>query len=132
VPSLAAGSRGSRRKGRAWCGGPGLKKLSLNPRLAEARDKVNAASMAAADAFAANVRPIIEQIRASGVQSFRGIARALTARGVKTARGGQWSAAQVSDIVNSVRPVTSVSHGLRQPSLRALKGTLGATRCRSE
>jgi hypothetical protein len=29
-------------------------------RLAEARDKANAASVAAADAFAANVRPIIE------------------------------------------------------------------------
>jgi DNA invertase Pin-like site-specific DNA recombinase len=71
-----------------------------NPQLAEARDKANAASVAAADAFAANVRPIIEQIRASGVQSFRGIARALTARGVKTARGGHWSAVQVSDIVN--------------------------------
>jgi DNA invertase Pin-like site-specific DNA recombinase len=71
-----------------------------SPRLAEARDKVNAASMAAADAFAANVLPIIREIQASGVQSFRAIARALTARGVKTARGGQWSAAQVSDIVN--------------------------------
>jgi hypothetical protein len=59
-----------------------------NPRLAEARDKANAASVAAADAFAANVRPIIEQIRTSGVQSRRGVARALTARGIKTARGG--------------------------------------------
>jgi DNA invertase Pin-like site-specific DNA recombinase len=71
-----------------------------NPRLAEARDKANTASVAAADAFAANVLPIIREIRASGVQSLRGIAKALTARGVKTARGGQWSAAQVSDIVN--------------------------------
>jgi DNA invertase Pin-like site-specific DNA recombinase len=71
-----------------------------NPRLAEARDKANAATIAAADAFAANVRPIIEQIRASGVQSLRGIARALAARGIKTARGGQWNAAQVADIIN--------------------------------
>jgi DNA invertase Pin-like site-specific DNA recombinase len=76
-----------------------------NPRLAEARDKANTASVAAADAFAANVLPIIREIRASGVQSLRGIAKALTARGVKTARGGQWSAAQVSDIVN--RPFES-------------------------
>ena len=53
----------------------------------------------AADAFAANVRPIIEQIQASGVQSLRGVARALTARGIKTARGGTWTAAQVSDIL---------------------------------
>jgi hypothetical protein len=50
-----------------------------NPQLAEARDKANAASVAAADAFAANVRPIIEQIRASGVQSFRGTVTRLTA-----------------------------------------------------
>jgi DNA invertase Pin-like site-specific DNA recombinase len=51
-----------------------------NPRLAEARDKANTASVAAADAFAANVLPIIREIRASGVQSLRGIAKALTAR----------------------------------------------------
>jgi DNA invertase Pin-like site-specific DNA recombinase len=71
-----------------------------NPHLAEARGKAIAASTAAADAFAANVLPIIRQIQDSGVQSFRGVARALAARGIKTARGGQWSAAQVSDIVN--------------------------------
>jgi DNA invertase Pin-like site-specific DNA recombinase len=71
-----------------------------NPRLAEARGKAIAASTAAADAFAANVLPIIRQIQDSGVQSFRAVARALAARGIKTARGGQWSAAQVSDIVN--------------------------------
>jgi Recombinase len=70
-----------------------------NPRLAEARDKANTASVAAADAFAANVRPIIREIQASGVQSFRGIARALTARGIKTARGGTWTPVQVSDIL---------------------------------
>jgi hypothetical protein len=49
-------------------------------------------------AFAANARPIIREIQASGVQSFRGVARALTARGIKTARGGTW-AVQVSDIL---------------------------------
>jgi hypothetical protein len=42
----------------------------------------------AADAFAANVRPIIKEIQASGVSSLRGVARALTARGLRTARGG--------------------------------------------
>jgi DNA invertase Pin-like site-specific DNA recombinase len=71
-----------------------------NPRLAEARGKAIAASTAAADAFAANVLPIIRQIQDSGVSSLRGVARALTARGVKTARGGQWNAAQVSDVIN--------------------------------
>jgi DNA invertase Pin-like site-specific DNA recombinase len=71
------------------------KKLG-GPRLAEARRRSLAARSAAADAFAANVRPIIEQIQASGVSSLRGVARALTARGVRTARGGsEWTAAQV-------------------------------------
>jgi DNA invertase Pin-like site-specific DNA recombinase len=75
-----------------------------NPRLAEARDKANAASSTAADAFAANVLPIIREIRASGVQSLRGIAKALTARGVKTARGGQWTAVQVGDVIKRLAP----------------------------
>jgi len=44
-------------------------------------------------------RPIIKEIQASGVSSLRGVARALTARGVRTARGGDWTAVQVSDIL---------------------------------
>ena len=66
------------------------------PRLAAARKASLKARREAADVFAANVRPIIEQIQASGVSSLRGVARALTARGVRTARGGsEWTAAQV-------------------------------------
>ena len=68
-----------------------------NPHLAAARAVAHTAQREAADAFAANVRPIIEQIR--GVQSLRGVARALTARGIKTARGGTWTPVQVSDIL---------------------------------
>ena len=52
-----------------------------------------------ADTFAANVRPIIKEIQASGVSSMRGIARALSARGVKTARGGDWSDVQVAAVL---------------------------------
>jgi DNA invertase Pin-like site-specific DNA recombinase len=70
-----------------------------NPRLAEARAEVNTARQEAADAFAANVLPIIRQIQKSGVSSLRGVAKALSARGIKTARGGAWSAVQVSDIL---------------------------------
>ena len=51
------------------------------------------------DAERPYVRPIIKEIQASGVRSMRGIARALTARGVKTARGGDWSDAQVAAIL---------------------------------
>jgi hypothetical protein len=60
-------------------------------RLAAARKASIKVRSEAADAFAANVRPIIKEIQASGVSSMRGIARALAARGVKTARGGDWS-----------------------------------------
>jgi DNA invertase Pin-like site-specific DNA recombinase len=67
-----------------------------NPRLAEASAKANAAAQEAAERFAANVVPIIQ---ASGVTSFRGVARALTARGVKTARGGQWTARAVINVL---------------------------------
>ena len=41
-----------------------------------------------ADRFAAKVLPVIDTIRAPGITSLRGIATALNARGVQTARGG--------------------------------------------
>jgi DNA invertase Pin-like site-specific DNA recombinase len=68
-------------------------------RLAAARRASIKARSEIADAFAANVRPIIKEIQASGVSSMRGIARALTARGVKTARGGDWSDVQVAAVL---------------------------------
>ena len=74
------------------------KKLG-GPRLAQARKKSLAARSAAADAFAANVRPIIEQIQAGGVSSLRGVAKALNARGVRTARGSEWTAVQVNNVL---------------------------------
>jgi hypothetical protein len=52
-----------------------------------------------ADRFARNVAPIIREIQSTGVASHRGIARSLNARGVATARGGQWTAVQVSSIL---------------------------------
>jgi DNA invertase Pin-like site-specific DNA recombinase len=70
-----------------------------NPKLEKARQRAFKANREAAQRFAANVLPIIRQIQTSGVQSLRGVARALTARGIKTARGGEWSAVQVSDIL---------------------------------
>src|SRR5262249_20716652 len=74
------------------------KKLG-GPRLAAARQASIKARSEIADAFAANVRPIIKEIRASGVTSLHGIARALAARGVKTARGGEWSDVQVAAVL---------------------------------
>jgi DNA invertase Pin-like site-specific DNA recombinase len=70
-----------------------------NPRLAATLAKAVASNKAEADRFAANVRPVIEQIRAAGATSLRAIARALEARGVPTARGGTWTAVQVTEIL---------------------------------
>ena len=69
-----------------------------NPNLARARQRALEANSAAADRFSANVRPIIEQVQKSGVSSLRGVARALTARGIKTARGGEWTARIVINV----------------------------------
>ena len=52
-----------------------------------------------ADVFAANVVPIVESIRASGIVTLSGIADALNARGVKTARGGAWHATTVRNVM---------------------------------
>jgi hypothetical protein len=56
-----------------------------------------------ADHYSANVLPVICKIQGSGVQSLRGVARALTARGVRTPRGGAWNPAQVSTILQRSR-----------------------------
>jgi DNA invertase Pin-like site-specific DNA recombinase len=50
-----------------------------------------------ADRFAANVLPVIRAIEAAGIVSLRGIAAALDARGIPSARGGSW---QVSNVRN--------------------------------
>jgi DNA invertase Pin-like site-specific DNA recombinase len=70
-----------------------------NPRLDDVRGRAVASLKASAARFAANVAPIIAEIRKSGAASNRGIARALNARGVATARGGKWEAVQVGAIL---------------------------------
>ncbi|MDA1023942.1 MAG: recombinase family protein [Proteobacteria bacterium] len=57
-----------------------------------------AAQKAQADQFATNVVPIIQEIEASGVTSHLGISKVLNARGIPTARGGDWYAATVRNI----------------------------------
>ena len=70
-----------------------------NPKLAAARKHAIEGNKAAAARYATNVLPVIREIQASGVKSLRGVARALLARGVATARGGTWTPVQVSDIL---------------------------------
>jgi hypothetical protein len=65
----------------------------------EARAAARQAIVAQADTRARSLAPVIAEIRAAGVHSYRGIAAQLNARGIPTARGGRWAATQVRDIV---------------------------------
>jgi hypothetical protein len=50
--------------------------------------------------FAANVRPIIEEIMRAEATSHNQIAAKLNERNVKTARGGRWTHVQVGAILH--------------------------------
>jgi len=70
-------------------------RLGNRTNLMEAATLGAAANAAQANAFAANVLPVVKSIQASGVTSLRGIASTLNARGIRTARGGDWHAQTV-------------------------------------
>ena len=74
-------------------------KLGNRTNLDEASAKGATANRAAADAFAANVLPVVRQIQASGATTLRAIAEALNARGIRTARGGAWHAMTVQNLL---------------------------------
>lgn len=76
-----------------------------NPNIAEARVKAEKGRIAAADAFAEGIAPIIRAIQASGVTSLRGISRELVARRVGTRRGGQWTPVQVGDLLKRLSQI---------------------------
>jgi DNA invertase Pin-like site-specific DNA recombinase len=70
-----------------------------NPKLHVALKNAVEAVSAEADRFAANVLPIIREAQKAGAATLRDIAAALNARGVATARGGQWHAKSVSNVL---------------------------------
>jgi DNA invertase Pin-like site-specific DNA recombinase len=74
-------------------------KLGNPVNLIEAGAKGADMQRANADAYAANVLPVIRQIQASGASTLRAVADALNARGIHTARGGQWYAATVRNVL---------------------------------
>lgn len=76
-----------------------------NPRLHIARKNAAQAAAAEADRFAANVIPIIREAQKAGATTLREIAAALNARGVATARGGQWHAKSVSNVLERASTV---------------------------
>jgi Recombinase len=80
-------------------GGPKLKQAQRNGW------KTNTVN---ADRFAANVRPVIEKLRASGATSLRAIAAELAARNIPTARGGTWTPVQVTAILRRRHDSSSI------------------------
>jgi DNA invertase Pin-like site-specific DNA recombinase len=55
-------------------------------------------------ARASDLRPIIEELQATGATSLRAIAAGLNARGIPTARGdGEWSAVQVQRVLERLQ-----------------------------
>jgi DNA invertase Pin-like site-specific DNA recombinase len=77
--------------------------LGNRTNLRDAQAKGVATNQKAADAFAANVLPIVRQIQASGATTHRAIAQALNDRGVRTARGGSWHDSTVRNLLARAR-----------------------------
>ena len=60
----------------------------------QAADEVGIAA-----SFAVNVMPVMQQIRTAGATSYAAIASTLNARGIHTARGGEWHSTTVRNIL---------------------------------
>jgi DNA invertase Pin-like site-specific DNA recombinase len=71
-----------------------------SPKLHMARKSAMASIKAGADKHAANILPIIKEAQKAGATTLRQIAEALNARGVATARGGQWHAMSVKNMLD--------------------------------
>ena len=67
--------------------------------MALARKSAVDAVKSEADRYAANVLPIIREAQNAGARTLRQIAEALNARGIATARGGQWYAQSVANVL---------------------------------
>src|SRR3954454_13366094 len=73
---------------------------------AKARAAGNAAQRARAQARASDLANTVKELQAAGCESLRAIATELDARGIPAARGGKWSAVQVSRLLERVNPST--------------------------
>jgi DNA invertase Pin-like site-specific DNA recombinase len=75
-------------------------KLGNRTNLAEAQRQGAEAGRREADRRAANVLPVIAEVRRAGARTLREVAAALTARGVRTPRGGEWTATAVKRVLD--------------------------------
>jgi DNA invertase Pin-like site-specific DNA recombinase len=71
-----------------------------NPHPAKAVKYAVKANIKRANAYAANIASIIQQIRKAKVNSLRGIAECLNARGFKTPTGKEFAAQSVKNVLN--------------------------------
>ena len=70
----------------------------------DARRAGNAANAAIARARASDLLATVRELQAAGCESLRAIAEGLDARGIPAARGGKWSAVQVSRLLARIKP----------------------------
>jgi hypothetical protein len=75
------------------------RKLGNPTNFAQAAAKGRQISVEGADRSAETIIPTIESIRRCGITSLRGVATALNNRGVRAARGGQWQASSVRNVL---------------------------------
>jgi DNA invertase Pin-like site-specific DNA recombinase len=73
--------------------------LGNRTNLREAQAKGAAATRERSATFAQNVLPVVREIQQAGTRDLRGIAAALHARGVRTARGGAWHQSNVRNLL---------------------------------
>jgi DNA invertase Pin-like site-specific DNA recombinase len=71
---------------------------------AKARAAGNAAQQAKAQERASDLADTVKELQAAGSESLRAIATELDARGIPAARGGKWSAVQVSRLLERLQP----------------------------
>jgi DNA invertase Pin-like site-specific DNA recombinase len=74
--------------------------LSTDERKRGAKASAKARSVKAA-LGAAQVLPVIAELREAGVMTLSGLASALNAKGITTARGGRWQAGQVKRVMRA-------------------------------
>jgi DNA invertase Pin-like site-specific DNA recombinase len=73
--------------------------LGNRTNLPEAKPTGTEPNREAADAFSANVQPVARELCAAGITTVRAIAEALNARGIRTARGGEWHHSTVRNLM---------------------------------
>jgi len=82
-------------------------KVLGSPTLDRDRPKAWAANRKKADAFAASMAPIIEELRSAGLTSATSMSQALNARGVGTPRGSRWYPQSVINLLKRLEQVSA-------------------------